>query len=121
MVGRRLGVVEVSSLAMAREEIAGIGCDPKSIEIMAPKAVLRVVRLQGVVLLDAVIIKQDMLSVGGEVAIPRDAYEDLSRTADILVFGTVAQLSRLVEKLGRHHPRLRGWATELASLVASFS
>ena len=59
---------------------------------MAPKAVFKVIKLEQVVLQDAIIIKQDMLSLGGEVAIPRDAFELKKNPADILVMGTVTQL-----------------------------
>jgi len=112
--------MKVSSIAEAREMLVGLGCDPGGVEIMAPKAVLRVVRCRDVVLQDAVMVKQDMLSVGGEVAIPRYTYERMSETADILVFGTVAQLSELVVKLRRHYPRIRALAEELSMVVAGF-
>jgi dihydropteroate synthase len=120
MVDHRLEVVEVPSLARARELLLGMGCDPGGVAIMAPKAVLRVVRCHDVVLQDAVFVKQDMLSVGGEVAIPRYTYERMTETADVLVFGTVAQLEELVGKLRRHYPRVRALADELARVVAGF-
>ena len=84
---------------------------------MAPKAVLLVVRLHGVVLQDAVMMKQDMLSVGGEVAIPRYTYDRMAETADIVVMGTVTQMDALVGKLGRHYPRIRALGEELARVV----
>ena len=118
MTNPRLEVVEVTTLAEAREEIFGIRCDPRSVEIMAPKAVLKVVRCCNILLQDAVIIKQDMLSVGGEVAIPKNAYEAPEESADILIFGTVAHLTRLVGKLDRHYPRIRAVAKELSAILA---
>ncbi len=120
MAGHGLEVVKVSSLAEARALLVGLGCDPAGVEIMVPKAVLRVVRFRGVVLQDAVMVKQDMLSVGGEVAIPRYTYDRMAETADILVFGTVAQLDELVVKLRRHYPRIRGLADELSAVVSGF-
>jgi dihydropteroate synthase len=109
--------VTISSLNDARKEIKKIGSDPKSIEIMAPKAVHKVIRLDHVVLQDAIIIKQDMLSLGGEVAIPQDAFELKERQATILVMGTVKQLQELVNKLQRHYPRLQTLAQELSLLL----
>ncbi|HUS98731.1 MAG TPA: hypothetical protein VMY59_00230 [Candidatus Thermoplasmatota archaeon] len=109
--------ITVDSLDSARKEIQKIGSDPNSIDIMAPKAIFKVMKLEQVMLQDAIIIKQDMLSLGGEVAIPRDAFELKKNPADILVMGTVTQLRELVGKLQRHYPRLQGIAAELAVVL----
>jgi dihydropteroate synthase len=109
--------ISIDSLATAKKEIQHIGSDPKSLDIMAPKAVFKVIRLEQVMLQDAIIIKQDMLSLGGEVAIPRDAFELKKNTADILLMGTVAQLQQLVGKLQRHYPRIQVISLELAVLL----
>ena len=109
--------VDIRTLEEAKHEIQKIGSDPKSIDIMAPKAVLKVIHLQNVVLQDAIIIKQDMLSLGGEVAIPKDAFELKERQATILVMGTVTQLRELVSKLKRHYSRLQALASELSVLL----
>ena len=74
MVEHNPRFVHIETLAEARNEIQAVGSDPKSIEIMAPKAIIKVIKLDNVVLQDAIIIKQDMLSIGGEVAISKDAF-----------------------------------------------
>ncbi|HER45584.1 MAG TPA: hypothetical protein ENO12_02070 [Thermoplasmatales archaeon] len=117
MVSHNPRFIAIDSLAVARKEIQNIGSDPKSLDIMAPKAVFRVIRLEQVVLQDAIIIKQDMLSLGGEVAIPWDAFELKKNPAAILVMGTVTQLQELVRKLQRHYPRIQEIAGELSVLV----
>jgi dihydropteroate synthase len=109
--------VTISSLDDARKEIKAIGSDPKSIDIMAPKAICKVIRLENVMLQDAIIIKQDMLSLGGEVAIPKDAFELKERQATILAMGTVKQLQELVNKLQRHYPRIQAISQELSVLL----
>jgi dihydropteroate synthase len=108
---------DVCSLADAKNEIEAIGSDPNSIKIMAPKMILKIIKLENVVLQDAIIIKQDMLSIGGEVAIPKDAFELRQRRADILVIGTLTQLRGLVGKLKRHYPRIQAIAAELTVLL----
>jgi dihydropteroate synthase len=113
--------IAIDTLADARKEIQKIGSDPGSIDIMAPKAVFRVIKLEGVVLQDAIIIKQDMLSLGGEVAIPREAFELKKNPAAILIMGTVTQLQELVGKLQRHYPRIQTIATELAGVLEKIS
>ena len=67
--------VEVKTLNDAKKAIEEVGSDPQSIDIMAPKAISKVIRLENVLLQDAIIIKQDMLSIGGEVAVPRHTFE----------------------------------------------
>lgn len=109
--------IDIVSLEEAKNEIQKIGSDPKSIEIMAPKAISKVIKVENVVLQDAIIIKQDMLSIGGEVAIPKGAFELKEKRADILVMGTIKQLHDLVEKLNRHYPRIKDIAKELSVLL----
>ncbi len=106
-------VVNIKTLVDARVEIQKIGSDPESIEIMAPKAILRAIKMKNIVLQDAIIIKQDMLSLGGEVAIPKDSFTLQEEKADILIIGTLKQLNELVVKLDRHYPRIKAISKEL--------
>jgi dihydropteroate synthase len=107
-------IINIKTIENAKEEIRKIGSDPKSIEIMAPKAISKVIKLENVLLQDAIIIKQDMLSIGGEVAVPKNTFELHNKTGDILVIGTLKQLNELVEKLNRHYQRLKNIAKELS-------
>ena len=113
-------IVDIKTLDDARKEIIAIGSDSKSIDIMAPKAVSKAIKLKNVVLQDAIIIKQDMLSIGGEVAVPRNTFELHKEKADILVIGTIHQHRILVEKIKRHYPRLQKIATELEFVLKDF-
>ena len=109
--------IEISDIEHARKLIQDIGCDPKSIEIMAPKAVFRTLLIKDVHPIDAIIIKQDMLSLGGEVAIPKDVFERRDEKCKILVMGTLRQLKDLVGKLYRHHSRIKTIAKELKDFL----
>lgn len=107
-------VVYVETLSDAEIEIQNIGSDQKSISIMAPKAVFRIIKLENIILRDAIIIKQDMLSIGGEVAIPKNAFELKETSADILIMGTIKQLYELVGKLNRHYSRIQRISEEIS-------
>jgi dihydropteroate synthase len=109
--------ISIDSLDAARKEIQKIGSDPNSIDIMAPKAIFKVIKLEQVVLQDAIIVKQDMLSIGGEVAIPKDAFELKDRCTDILIMGTITQLRELIGKLERHYSRIQIISKELSVLL----
>jgi len=110
-------IIEVKTLQEAKEAIRKIGSDPHSIDIMAPKAISKVIKLENVVLQDAIIIKQDMLSIGGEVAVPKNTFDLHEKTGDILIIGTLKQLKELVFKLNRHYSRLKDIAKELEILL----
>ena len=113
-------IIDIKNLADAKKAISNIGSDPNSIDIMAPKAVTKVIKLKNIVLQDAIIIKQDMLSIGGEVAIPKDAFELKEKTVDILMMGTLKQLRELIEKLNRHYPRINSISKELSVTISAF-
>ena len=110
-------IIDVKSLQDAKEAIRKIGSDPDSIDIMAPKAISKVIKLENVVLQDAIIIKQDMLSIGGEVAVPKNTFDLHEKTGNILIIGTLKQLNELVVKLNRHYSRLKDIARELEILL----
>jgi len=109
--------IKISDIEHARKVIRDIGCDPKSIDIMAPKAVFITLLVEDVHPVDAIIIKQDMLSIGGEVAIPKDVFERKDKKCEILVMGTLRQLKDLVNKLYRHHPRIKAIAKKLEDFL----
>ena len=110
-------ILDVITIQDAKREIQKIGSDPKSIGIMAPKAVSKVIKLENILLQDAIIIKQDMLSIGGEVAVPKHTFELHNKTGDILIIGTIKQLHDLVDKLDRHYQRLKNIAKELSNVL----
>jgi len=110
-------VVPVHSLDHARTLIKDIGSDPQSIEIMAPKAVFMVIQLDHVSLQDAIIVKQDMLSIGGEVAIPKHSFDLETDPGSILLMGTLAHYQELIGKLARHYPRIQRLAKEIETVI----
>ena len=69
------------------------------IDIMDKKGLFRVVRVGGLNIRAANILKQEMLARGGEVAISREVYEWYGEQADCVIMGTLAQYDRLLPKL----------------------
>jgi dihydropteroate synthase len=110
---------KIFDLNHAKELITNIGCDPNSISIMAPKMIHYVIRLENIHLQDAIIIKQDMLSIGGEVAVPKHTFKLDGEPSPILISGTLQQLLLLVEKLSRHYLRIKNIALEINELLKS--
>jgi dihydropteroate synthase len=109
--------INISTKEEAKKQIQKIGSDPASIEIMAPKAILKIIRVNDVILQDAIIIKQDMLSIGGEVAVPKNTFKLHDKKGDILIIGNLKQINDLTKKLNRHYPRLRKISEEISILL----
>jgi hypothetical protein len=110
--------VEVHNLSDIVRELESIRCDSKSIDIMAPKGIFRIIKMDDIKPRDAIIIKQDMLSIGGEVAIPRDVFDmGKEEKVSILIMGTLKQLKELTGKLRRHYKSVHDVGNEIELLI----
>ena len=110
-------IIDIKTLEEAEKKIKEIGSDAQSIEIMAPKMISIIIKVNNVILQDAIIIKQDMLSIGGEVAVPKDTFKLYEKKGDILIIGNLRQVKELIIKLNRHYPRLKKISIDLSSLI----
>jgi dihydropteroate synthase len=110
-------IINIKTLEEAEKKIKEIGCDPQSIEIMAPKMISIIIKVNNVILQDAIIIKQDMLSIGGEVAVPKDTFKLFEKKGDILIIGNLSQIKELINKLNRHYPRLKKISKDLSNTI----
>jgi dihydropteroate synthase len=81
------------------EFMMSIDVDTAGARIMCDKGVFKIIYLKEIPKLLSVIIKQELLAVGGEAAIPHDAIFSGFDNTDIIIMGTKKQLKRLVEKL----------------------
>jgi len=66
---------------------------------MALKAIQLSVKFKDVETKTANLIKQEMLSRGGDVAVSKDAGSFKTEKTDIIIIGTLAQFVRLVRKM----------------------
>lgn len=117
MIGR---VVEIKNLCEARERLGGIGSDKVGIDLMAPKAVNRAVKLKGIRPVAANIIKQGMLSLGGEAATAYGSVNHSVDSTDLLIFGTLKQLRLLVDKLKIHQFGLPQIADQINLILKNY-
>ncbi|HTY45678.1 MAG TPA: dihydropteroate synthase [Patescibacteria group bacterium] len=91
-----------------------IKVDPYGIKIMVPKAVSHLVRLRSISNIAANILKQEMLSLGGDAAVGRDALTGKARKTDCLLIGNLSQFNRLNTKLSAQPFGLDGLVKTLA-------
>ncbi|MGI6385602.1 MAG: dihydropteroate synthase [Desulfomonilia bacterium] len=109
----RKGLPRARLLAGANgQDILSCGADPASIPYMEPKLHHRNLLVQGVRLYAANILKQSMLSFGGDVAVHRGAISGRVEVSDCLIMGDLRHYRLLVEKL-----KLQPGMAELAGLI----
>jgi dihydropteroate synthase len=77
-----------------------IGVSKKGAALMAPKGVFRVIKVSGLPAAQANIVKQEMLSKGGEAAVNWTCYlAEEGATSDVLLLGTLRHYRGLLGKL----------------------
>jgi dihydropteroate synthase len=81
-----------------RKLMKNIGVDAYGIRLMQPKASLRVIYLTGVSSFSANILKQETLSLGADLALPRQAILK-NRLIDCILLATDSQIEKLLKKL----------------------
>ena len=114
-------ILELDGLEGLRAEMEKIGANPEGIEIMAPKGILRAIKLEGVGYAAANILKQEMLARGAEAAIAGDIYLGKRERTDVLLLGTLRHYRRLIPKL-RAQPlkSLQAIADEIEEALARY-
>jgi dihydropteroate synthase len=113
-------VLALHDLEEVRAVLAGSRVSPAGVDIMQGKALFRVVRVSGIDVRAANILKQEMLSRGGEVATSREVYEMGCQTADCIVMGTATQFERLLPKLQAQPFGLRALADSLQAALGNY-
>jgi hypothetical protein len=94
-------ILNIKNLSEAQVELSKIDVHPVGVKIMALKAIYRLVKFEAVDPKTANIVKQEMLSRGGEVAVADTVGKFENEKTDIIIMGTLAQYVRLIRKLRR--------------------
>ena len=117
-----LRVLEWFGEGDARAAMAEVGAMEEGIDLMAPKALLRPIKLEGVRCAAAMILKQEMLSLGGDAVLPSDIYFGRREETDLLLVGTLRHYRSLLAKLqAQPLPSLRALAEELTEALAWYA
>ena len=92
-------ILKIKKLKDAEEEIKKLNVNETGVKIMAYKAVHMCVKFKDVETKTANLLKQEMLSRGGDVAVSRKAGSFEAEETDIIIMGTLAQFVRLIKKM----------------------
>jgi dihydropteroate synthase len=106
-------IIEIRDLRSAEKELLAIGCDRAGVKLMAPKAVCRTVKVSGLTPTAANILKQEMLSFGGEAGTSYGSIVHSVKTTEVLICGTIKQFNLLVDKLKQHQFGLPKTSSEI--------
>jgi hypothetical protein len=104
-------LLTAKSLTEAEAELRKINVHPIGIQVMALKAVYRLVKFESVDAKTANIVKQEMLSRGGDVAVAESVGMFEDKKTGMILMGTLAQYIRLIRKLKKQS---YGNCTEIA-------
>lgn len=99
MRNRGIRWIKLDNLEEAKKALEQIGADPGGIASMAGKPLGRALKVENVPLPVAHILKQEMLSVGGDAAVHRNVIVNKIEATDILLLGTNRQFKHLAQKL----------------------
>lgn len=113
-------VLEISEVKDIKQAMREIKVDPYGIKIMLPKASNYLLRIKSLSNIAANILKQQMLSLGGEAAIARDALTGKTKVTGCLLIGNLAQFNRLNEKLHRQPFGLDRLAQDLSCALTNY-
>ncbi|MBM7622719.1 dihydropteroate synthase [Sporohalobacter salinus] len=96
-------VLEINNETSFKEELENLETDRPGINIMTPKSQYHLIKLKNIPLRAALILKQEMLSKGGEVALPKKAAGLKIEETDLILMGT-RDIYKKVEKVLRQQP-----------------
>lgn len=96
-----------------------IGVDPYGIDAMAQKTINVNILLEKQPCKTANIIKQEMLSIGGDAAVARGSVACSIAASDILIMGTVKQILTLVKKIEKQPFGLNLIARDILDILSN--
>lgn len=111
-------IVQIENISDAVRTIKQLGSSPDGRKIMTPKMVHYCVWVENLDNRAANILKQDMLSIGGETSLTRDAFSFKGEKNPAVISGTAAQFARLIEKMSYQPFGLKRLSEELSKIVA---
>ena len=110
-------IIKINNLEEAAVIFQQIGVDPYGIEAMAPKSLNVNILLKDKSCKVANIIKQEMLSIGGDAAVARGSVACSITSTDILIMGTLKQISALIKKIEKQPFGLNLIATDISEIL----
>ncbi|HUW22522.1 MAG TPA: dihydropteroate synthase [bacterium] len=120
MAGSQVRIISIDDSPSARSEMGKIGVHETGVRIMEKKAFFYSIKVENVKNQAANIIKQEMLSLGGETAVSRDVLNFSRKKSDVLLLGTEKQFRELIVKLSRQPFALPLLSQEIKKVLSNY-
>ena len=111
-------IEKLSSDINIKEHLKKIGVDSGGINILAQKAEVHIIYIKGLSVGGANILKQDALSVGADLAVPRGTVVALTPEVDCILIATTKHLKILAKKELSQPFKLKELAHKLSEFIA---
>ena len=116
MIGK-LRILKLDNYSDVRKEFELIGVDPVGIDLMIPKAFQLNIRVRELSVPAALILKQEMLSLGGDCANHRMVLKNEVDSADAILMGNIKEFKKLIPKLEKQQFSLKKLSEEFSRLI----
>lgn len=113
-------IKQIRNFEEAKKEMLAIDVDGGGIPIMAPKSVFKVIKITDVRRDAATVMKQEMLSIGGDVGVAKGTINATVDKTDVLIFGTVAQVREFITKISIQPFGLKRISQDLDRLLTNY-
>ena len=113
-------ILQIRQPQEIKQIMRDIRVDSYGIKIMLPKALPYLAQIEGLTCIAANILKQEMLSLGGDAAVARGALTGKSKKTGCLLMGNLAVLQRLNCKLSRQPFGLNKLADDLSRALDNY-
>jgi len=114
-------IVSINNYRAAKKFLAETGASPGGQGLMQSKALFFTVMVENVSDPAAQVLKQEMLSKGGECSVHRDVLVHRAGKSSVLLMGTVKQYKSLIGKLKGQQFQLASLAQELEALIKNMT
>ncbi len=113
-------MLAIDDVKRLNSEMLRVGADPVGISLMLPKGILLAIKVEQVGLKAVLILKQEMLSRGGEAVVSRNVATLEQEHSDILLIGTFKQFTELIAKLKLQPFGLKKIAAEITEVITGW-
>lgn len=112
-----LRMINFKAIEQVEKHLFEMGVDIHGVKIMAPKALFQCIQLNEVPIKIAHILKQEMLSIGGEAAVARGVVDSSVALTSVLLMGTHRDYNKLIKKLKMQPFKLPELGRQIGKLI----
>ncbi len=112
--------LHITNTREAIHEMGKVGVDPTGMKLMKGKTLHYNLKIEGIDPRTANLLKQEMLSVGGDAALDRRGLDCSSSSTGALLMGTEKQFEKLFSKL-EQYPDLQPFGQSLKEILRNLS